>query len=152
MVDVFSIHKNDFDEYQTLTKDFIKKTSRYSQIQDIVVFNKDIVKSQKISEMEAKKSYSKAYQKHLSGYCVGLDVKGLSIDSLEFSKILEHPKVSFFIAGAYGFENSFLSKCNKVISLSHMTFSHKIAKIVLFEQIFRGFCILNNHPYHKGSF
>jgi 23S rRNA (pseudouridine1915-N3)-methyltransferase len=57
--------------------------------------------------------------------------------------------VKFFIGGAYGFEKAFLDKGDKVISLSSLTFSHKIAKMVLLEQIFRGYAILHNHPYHK---
>lgn len=149
MLNVLSIHKNGNDEYQSLVDKFTKYNIKYSVIQDIVISNKDIVKSQKIGEAEAKKSYSRAFDKYLNGYCVGLDVQGSTIDSIGFSQILKHQKVSFFIAGAYGFENSFLDNCDKVISLSNMTFSHKIAKVVLFEQIFRGFCILNNHPYHK---
>jgi len=57
--------------------------------------------------------------------------------------------VKFFIGGAYGFEESFLKKSDKVISLGKITMSHKIAKAVLLEQIYRGFSILSNHPYHK---
>ncbi|MDN5377136.1 MAG: rRNA (pseudouridine1915-N3)-methyltransferase, partial [Sulfurospirillum sp.] len=43
----------------------------------------------------------------------------------------------------------FLKKTDKVISLSKLTYAHKIAKVVLLEQIYRGLCIKNNHPYHK---
>ena len=57
--------------------------------------------------------------------------------------------VKFFIGGAYGFEEQFLKQCDKVISLGKITMSHKIAKVVLLEQIYRGFSILSNHPYHK---
>jgi len=57
--------------------------------------------------------------------------------------------VKFFIGGAYGLENSFLQKSDAVISLGKLTMSHKIAKAVLLEQVYRGFSILNNHPYHK---
>jgi len=53
------------------------------------------------------------------------------------------------IGGAYGFNQEFLNKTQKVISLSKLTFAHKIAKTVLYEQIYRGHCIKNNHPYHK---
>jgi len=57
--------------------------------------------------------------------------------------------VKFFIGGAYGFEEEFLQQSNAVISLGKITMSHKIAKAVLLEQIYRGFSILSNHPYHK---
>ena len=72
------------------------------------------------------------------------------LDSFEFSKLfLAKNKVSFFIGGAYGLSTNFKSKMDKIISLSKMTFAHKIAKLVLYEQIFRGLCINANHPYHK---
>ncbi len=57
--------------------------------------------------------------------------------------------LSFLIGGAYGFEEDFLNKGHAIISLSKLTMSHKIAKVVLLEQIYRGFSILSNHPYHK---
>jgi 23S rRNA (pseudouridine1915-N3)-methyltransferase len=57
--------------------------------------------------------------------------------------------IKFFIGGAYGFDDAFLKKSDNVISLGNITMSHKIAKAVLLEQIYRGFSILSNHPYHK---
>ena len=57
--------------------------------------------------------------------------------------------IQFYIGGAYGLEEEFLNRSDKVISLGKITMSHKIAKAVLLEQIYRGFSILSNHPYHK---
>ncbi len=57
--------------------------------------------------------------------------------------------IQFYIGGAYGLEEEFLKKSDKIISLGKITMSHKIAKAVLLEQIYRGFSILSNHPYHK---
>ena len=75
---------------------------------------------------------------------------GKIIDSYEFSKLLDDKiAIKFFIGGAYGFENDFLKNGDAVISLGNITMSHKIAKVVLLEQIYRGFSILSNHPYHK---
>jgi 23S rRNA (pseudouridine1915-N3)-methyltransferase len=85
-----------------------------------------------------------------TGYNIALDVLGIQIDSFAFSKILENKTIiNFYIGGAYGFNKEFLSLCDRVISLSNLTYAHKIANIVLCEQIFRGLCIINNHPYHK---
>ena len=149
MIEVFSIHKNTQDEYDTLTCEFEKKIASYVKITQHILFTKDIQKQQKIGSKEAKISYTKAYENHLNGYCVALDERGKSLDSMQFAKLLEEDKISFFIGGAYGFESAFLDKCQKTISLSSLTMSHKIAKLMLFEQIYRGCSILNNHPYHK---
>jgi 23S rRNA (pseudouridine1915-N3)-methyltransferase len=79
-----------------------------------------------------------------------LDESGKVYDSIGFSNIFEKEnEINFFIGGAYGFEDNFLKQCNEVVSLSKLTFSHKIAKIVLLEQIYRALSIVNKHPYHK---
>ncbi len=125
-------------------------SSKYAKIEVHNLFNKQISKAQTIGENEAKKSYSEVFVTKLNGYNIALDVLGSKIDSFSFSKLLENNiTVNFFIGGAYGFERSFLDKCDKIISLSDLTMAHKIANLVLCEQIFRGLCISNNHPYHK---
>ena len=87
------------------------------------------------------KNYTKA---------IALHPDGKKCDSLAFSKLLcDKIAIQFFIGGAFGFEESFVSRCDSVISLSELTMSHKIAKAVLLEQIYRAFTLLNNHPYHK---
>jgi len=123
---------------------------RFADIKSRAIFNKNIAQSQVKGEKEAKISYSKAYEPFLKGYNISLDVRGKKIDSFEFAKIFEkNSNVNFFIGGAYGLEEKFLAKMDKVISLSDLTYAHKIAKVVLFEQIYRGLCIKANHPYHK---
>jgi len=72
------------------------------------------------------------------------------MDSFAFSKLLEDRlTINFFIGGAYGFDREFLKMCDTTLSLSDLTMAHKVANLVLTEQIFRGLAILNNHPYHK---
>lgn len=131
-------------------KEYIKMSSKWAKIEDINKFNAQISKSQKLSINEAMNSYDNIYSDYINGFCIGLDEKGETFNSYEFAKILKaNQKISFFIGGAYGFSNEFKSKMNKLISLSSFTLAHKIAKLVLFEQIFRGLCINANHPYHK---
>jgi 23S rRNA (pseudouridine1915-N3)-methyltransferase len=148
-LNVYSVEKN--DEYKYVTDEYVKKISAFAKIKDETLFNKTIAAAQKISSDEAKQSYSKVLSKYLSsGYNIALDVEGKELDSYRFSEVIcDKSTVNFFIAGAYGWESSFLEKCDKIISLSKLTMSHKIAKIVLYEQIYRGLSIINNHPYHK---
>jgi len=149
-IKVFSIEKSSNKLVEEIVKEYKKMISKYSNIEDVTLFNKQIAQAQNRGEVEAKASYTKIYEPRLQGYNVVLDVKGDELDSFEFSRIFEnHININFFIAGAYGFEKSFIDKAQKVISLSKLTFAHKIAKIVLFEQIYRGLCIKSNHPYHK---
>ncbi len=149
-IKVFSIEKSGDVHIDALNKEFIKMISKSASVEDIVLFNKQIAKAQAIGTKEAKDSYSKTYEPYLKGYNIALDVNGKQCDSFEFSKIFDNEiNINFFIGGAYGFNKEFLSKTQKVISLSNLTYAHKIAKVVLYEQIYRGLCIKSNHPYHK---
>jgi 23S rRNA (pseudouridine1915-N3)-methyltransferase len=125
--------------------------SKYAKIEIHNLFNKHISKAQTIGETEARQSYSDVFEPKIQGgYNIALDVLGKKVDSFVFSKLFEsNSTVNIYIGGAYGFSDEFLQKCDRVISLSDLTFAHKIANLVLLEQIFRGFCIINNHPYHK---
>lgn len=113
------------------------------------IFTSSIIKAQKTSSFEAQKSYTQAFLPYLSRYNLALHPSGMRIDSLDFAKLLEdQSEICFFIGGAYGFEDAFLQR-TQAISLSPLTFSHQIAKMVLCEQIYRGLSIIANHPYHK---
>jgi len=149
-IKVFSIEKSGDSHIDSLNKEFMKMIFKSASIEDIVLFNKQISKAQVKGVNEAKESYTKTYEPYLKGYNIALDVKGKQCDSFEFSKIFDNEiNINFFIGGAYGFNKKFLDKTQKVISLSKLTFAHKVAKVVLYEQIYRGLCIKNNHPYHK---
>jgi len=150
-VEIISIAKKEKSIYDPLYKELTKMISRFAKVTDTEIFPKDVTKAHTISPEAAQKAYTKA----LSGYvgrdfCITLHPDGKLIDSFEFSKLLNDKiSIKFFIGGAYGFEEKFLSQSDAVISLGKITMSHKIAKAVLLEQIYRGFSILSNHPYHK---
>lgn len=149
-INVFTIEKTKSDAVEVLVGEYLKMIKRFAKVEDVSVFNKNIAQAQNRSEREARVSYTKAYEPFLKGYSVALDVKGEKLDSFKFSEIFENSaNINFFIGGAYGFEDDFLLKTQKVISLSSLTYAHKIAKVVLFEQIYRGLCLRANHPYHK---
>lgn len=146
---VYSISKEKIEFYSEINE-YIKMSKKYANIKDKVLFNNQIAKAQSSSKDMALKAYDEIYEPLIEGFCIGLDEGGKMLDSVEFSKLfLAKNKVSFFIGGAYGLSSDFKSKMDKIISLSKMTFAHKIAKLVLYEQIFRGLCINANHPYHK---
>ncbi len=150
-ISVFSIEKNQNDHVKSLIDEYVKMSLKYATLSDEVLFNNRIAKAQMNSEIKAKEEYSKIYEPYLNdGFNICLDVRGKKVDSLEFSQLLkDKSKINFFIGGAFGFEDDFLQKSHKVIGLSTLTYAHKIAKVVLFEQIYRGLSIINAHPYHK---
>lgn len=150
-IEIVSIAKKERSTYDPLYKELIKMISRFAKVDDTELFNKDVTKAHTISPEASQQAYSKLLEPYTSkGFNVILHPDGKIIDSYEFSKLLDGKiAIKFFIGGAYGFEDEFLKKSDAVISLGNITMSHKIAKAVLLEQIYRGFSILSNHPYHK---
>ena len=87
-----------------------------------------------------------------SAIIISLDKDGNELTSEEFSKITNSvlgEDIVFIIGGAFGLDQSVKQASNKLISFGRMTWPHKLAKVLLLEQIYRGHCIVKNHPYHK---
>jgi len=139
------------DLYAPLIEHYQKSCKAFAKVEIHEIFGKEIIKAHDISAAAAQKQYSLALEKYLSaGYSVVLDPTSREVDSYEFSNLLkDRGVVNFFIGGAYGFERGFVHKSNTGISFGKITLSHKLVKVVLMEQVFRGLAILNNHPYHK---
>ncbi|HIQ28380.1 MAG TPA: 23S rRNA (pseudouridine(1915)-N(3))-methyltransferase RlmH [Sulfurovum sp.] len=149
---VIIIDKKGKDTLYTGLIDHYKKIAKpFATVEVIEVFDKEISKAQDTSPKTAQKAYSKALEKYMSkGLNIALDPASKEVDSHDFAKLLKNSvQVNFFIGGAYGFESLFLDKCKTSISFGRITLSHKLVKVVLLEQIFRGLSINNNHPYHK---
>ena len=141
-INVYSIEKK--EDFQKEINEFIKKSKPFANVKNITLYSKSLSKSP-----NPQKEYSKIFEKYLNnGFNIILSPDGKLVDSFEFSKFFDYSEINFFIGGAWGFEDEFKKK-GELISLSLLTMSHKIAKLVLFEQIFRGLSIKNNHPYHK---
>jgi 23S rRNA (pseudouridine1915-N3)-methyltransferase len=150
-VNVITIAKKERSIYDPLYKELIKMIGRFAKVEDIELFPKDVTKAHSISAEASQAAYTKILTPYMDrNYSIALHPDGKSVDSIEFSKLLsDRISINFFIGGAYGFEDRFVKACDTSISLGPLTMSHKIAKSVLLEQIYRGFTLLNGHPYHK---
>lgn len=88
-------------------------------------------------------------------YLVGLDLNRSEFTSEEFAcyiskKLVEGgSQISFVIGGSYGLSDELKKRCNSFVTLSKMTFLHQMTRLILLEQIYRAFKILNNEVYHK---
>ena len=151
-INIYIIDKKSKDKlYAPLIEHYTKIAKPFAKVEVFEIFTKEITKAHEISTEASQKSYTMALEKYLSrGYNIALNPDSKEVDSFKFSNLLkDRGVVNFFIGGAYGLESSFLTLCNNEISLGKITMSHKLAKVVLMEQIFRGLTLLNNHPYHK---
>lgn len=83
-----------------------------------------------------------------------LDENGMEASSVEFARFLEKKMLSglkrlvFVIGGPYGFSPSVYARANGKVSLSKMTFSHQMVRLIFTEQLYRAFTILKGEPYH----
>lgn len=108
----------------------------------------------KLLEGEAVLKKIKDIEKDSAAHKIALSEWGKLSSSVEFAqstrKLLENKsKIIFIIAGAEGFSENVLLMCNEKISLSTLTFPHKIARIILIEQLYRAQTIREGHPYHN---
>ncbi|MBN2869652.1 MAG: 23S rRNA (pseudouridine(1915)-N(3))-methyltransferase RlmH [Campylobacterales bacterium] len=150
-ISIVSIAKKERSLYDPLYQEQMKMISRFAKVEDIELFPKEIAKAHTISAEASQTAYSRLLTPILGkSYSIALHPEGKKIDSFAFSKLISDKiSLQFFIGGAYGFEKSFVDRCDTAISLSELTMSHKIAKAVLLEQIYRAYSLAANHPYHK---
>ena len=135
-------------------KEYEKRLSNYIKYEEIII--PDIKKSVKLSENELKKKEGQLILGKLenSDHVILLDDKGKLFSSIQFSEFLQQKMNSglkslvFVIGGAYGFSNEVYQRANSKLSLSIMTFSHQMVRLIFKEQLYRGFSILRGEKYH----
>ena len=87
--------------------------------------------------------------------CIALDVGGEELASEQFADLLQknlnrgHDSFTFILGGALGISEKILQACPVKLSLSRMTFTHELSRIIILEQIYRAFSILAGTKYHK---
>ena len=153
-IKLIAIGKTDNKNLQSLIEEYQKRLSFY------VKFDLEI-----ISDIKNVKNLSESQQKEKEGelilakitptdQLILLDENGKTFSSVAFSEELQKKMNSgvktlvFVIGGPYGFSDAVYTKANGKISLSPMTFSHQMVRLFFIEQLYRGFTILKNEPYH----
>lgn len=150
-ITIYIIQKNKSDEFEEIINSYKKMISKFATLKIIYIFNKEISKAHSIGTKEAKEIYFKTYQPFMrKGLNIALDESGKMMNSNEFSNIIsKNANINLYIGGSYGFNEKMLQNCDETVSLSRLTFAHKVTKVVLVEQLYRALSIFNNHPYHK---
>ncbi|MFY0712810.1 23S rRNA (pseudouridine(1915)-N(3))-methyltransferase RlmH [Seonamhaeicola sp. NFXS20] len=153
-IKLIAIGKTDNHELQTLINNYIKRLGFYIRFSFEII--PDIKNSKNLSEEQQKLKEGELILSKLahSDTLVLLDEKGKQQSSVEFSRYLQKhmnsgiKQLVFVIGGPYGFSEAVYKKANGKISLSKMTFSHQMVRLFFIEQLYRGFTILRNEPYH----
>ena len=131
-----------------------KLISRFAKVEFKIIPN--LKNKASLSPIEIKKKEANLIIKELSkSPYIALSDNGRKMNSKAFSEWLKktsetsNSKIHFIIGGAYGFAPEIIEQAQEVISLSSLTFSHQIVRLVLCEQLYRAFSIIQNTPYHK---
>ena len=138
--------------------EYIKRLSKYCSVEIIELKDEPIKENSSPKDDEIVKKVEgekiiKAIPKN--SYSVLLDLRGEMLDSVAFSKKIDditkygNSTINFIIGGSLGVSKDVFNLADYKISFSKMTFPHKLMKVILLEQIYRAFKILNNETYHK---
>jgi len=118
----------------------------------IEVEAKNVIGIEQIKKKEADLLLAKVPK---ASVIVALDQNGLVASSAEFAKKIGEwqnngiNNLVLVVGGSDGLDSTVLDKAQMIISMGQMTWPHKLARVMLLEQLYRAQCILNNHPYHK---
>ena len=153
-IKLLAIGKTDNKALQTLIDDYTKRLSFYVKF-DLEIIA-DIKNVKNLSEKQQKEKEGELILSKIGStdHLVLLDENGKTFSSVGFADELQKKMnagiktLVFVIGGPYGFSEEVYKKANGKISLSAMTFSHQMARLFIIEQIYRGFTILKNEPYH----
>lgn len=153
-IQLLLIGKTDKTHIETDIKEYAKRINRYCKFEIKVI--KDIKNSKNMSVSLQKKLEGEKIlaEVSISSQVVLLDEKGKQTDSKGFADfinqnlVLGTKNLIFVVGGPYGFSEDVYKRANVKISLSKMTFSHQLVRIIFAEQLYRAFSILNNKPYH----
>ncbi len=153
-IKLLAIGKTDNKALQSLIDDYTKRLSFYIKF-DLEIIP-DIKNVKNLSEAQQKEKEGEIILSKISNtdQLILLDENGKTFSSVAFSEELQKKMNSgiktlvFVIGGPYGFSEEVYKKANSKISLSAMTFSHQMVRLFFIEQLYRGFTILRNEPYH----
>lgn len=139
------------DEYK-------KRISRFASLNIIELKDRD--KPDKLSDAELEKVVDEESEEILTkideeSFVITLEIEGKLLTSEEFAEEIKnvsvrgYSKITLIIGGSNGFNKKVSSKADLKLSFGRMTMNHKLMRVVLMEQIFRCFKIINNEAYHK---
>ncbi len=135
-------------------KTYEKRIKRYLSFQ--IQYTQDLKNTKNLSKEEIKNKEGILLLKQIEAndFVILLDEHGKQYRSLEFAQHIQSlmnrnlKRVVFVIGGPYGFSKTLHERANGKLSLSKMTFSHQIIRLLFMEQLYRAFSILNHEPYH----
>lgn len=157
-ITIISVGKIKEKYFEDAIKEYSKRLSKYCKLNFIEVKdektkeNASSVEEDLVKEVEGKRILDKIPD---STKVIALAIEGKEYDSVGLAKQIENYRVSgtsdltFIIGGSLGLHKTVLDRADMLLSFSKMTFPYQLMRVILLEQIYRSFRIINNEPYHK---
>lgn len=135
-------------------QEYLNRLKHYCKFERIEL--SDIKNAKNLSHDQLKKEESNLFLSKIpqNDELILLDERGKDLSSVEFSKYLDKKAIAgtkgitFLVGGAFGFSQEIYDRANYKISLSKMTFSHQMIRMIFFEQLYRAFTISKGESYH----
>lgn len=153
-ITLLAIGKTDDKRLIQLIDEYSKRLSHYIKFQFEIIPDLKKAKHLSIAQQKEKEGEQILSKTQNSDILILLDENGKQMDSVVFSNFLQKHMNSgiknliFIIGGPYGLSEAVYQRANGKLSLSKMTFSHQMVRLFFIEQLYRGFSILKNEPYH----
>ena len=157
-ISILCVGKIKEDFYRKAIAEYTKRLSRYCKLEIIEVADEKTPDSaSEAVELQIKEKEGERLLKHIKEdtYVIALAIDGKMLDSVQLSKSVEQlgltgkSNVAFVIGGSLGLADAVLKRANEKLSFSKMTFPHQLMRVILLEQVYRGYRIMHNEPYHK---
>jgi len=138
---------------QDAINEYIKRLSKFAKV-EIIEMNESKLQDNNIEATIKQEGENFLKRLKKEEYLMILDLHGKEIDSVEFSEEIKSLKdkgvspINFFIGGTFGISDEVRKRANFKLSLSKMTFTHQFTRLLILEQIYRAFKIINNEQYH----
>ncbi len=144
MIKIICVGKLKEEYLKDAINDYTKRISKYTKI-EIIELKDSNIEGEEIEIL-----------KHINtkDYVISLCIEGDNISSIELANkidkvLINYPNITFIIGGSEGLSNKIKELSNYKLSFSKMTFPHGLFRLILLEQIYRSFKILNHETYHK---
>ena len=154
-INIVAVGKVKEKYFQEGVNEYLKRLNRFCRVNVIEIKERNIVENPNPSEiLEILKREGEDIKKELKGHVVVMAIEGKKHSSISFANFINKIKdevgeITFIIGGSYGIDSSVKEKASDKISVSDMTFPHTLYRVMLVEQIYRAFTILEDGKYHK---
>lgn len=144
--------------YRDAIAEYEKRLSRYCKLEIVEVADeKTPDNASELMELQIKEKEAERMEKYIKdgAYVIALAIEGKQLDSVELSEKIEQlgtggtSHIIFIIGGSLGLADRILKRADYKLSFSKMTFPHQLMRVILLEQIYRSYRIMNREPYHK---